>query len=82
MTFQKLLANLNLIEPDNRSSLAHTSSDKSYVFRFLARSNHIMLVLDVSPYMYRYDFATKCFSIQNLEDVLVLLFRLLLTKKE
>jgi hypothetical protein len=40
-----------------------------------------MIALDVSPYMYKYDYTTKCLSIQNLEDIMVLLFRLLVARK-
>jgi hypothetical protein len=81
MAFQELCDNLRLMETDHKNPLAHPNMDNSYVFRFFAKSNHVMFVLDVSPYMYRYDYSTKCLSIQNLEDILVLLFRLLLKRK-
>lgn len=41
-----------------------------------------MILMDVSHYMYRYDYATFSLSVQNLEDVMVLIFRLLTRRRE
>jgi hypothetical protein len=41
-----------------------------------------MILMDVSHYMYRYDYATFSLSVQNLEDVMVLMFRLLTRRRE
>lgn len=53
------------------------AGETNYTLRLTCEHNHVMLLLDVSPYMYRYDYSTFSLSIQNLEDLLVLLFRLL-----
>lgn len=82
ISFKELCDHLHMMESEHKNPLAQPVSDCSYMFRFFARSTHVMLVLDVSAYMYRYDYSTKCLSIQNLEDVIVLLFRLFLSRKE
>jgi hypothetical protein len=82
ITFSELCDNLKQVESESKKNLmVPYTNDYDYVFRFEAKSNHIMIALDVSPYMYKYDYATKCLSIQNLEDVLVLLLKLLIARK-
>lgn len=47
---------------------------KNYLFSFEAYNNSIILLLDLSPYMLLYDYSTKSFVLQNMEEIVQNIF--------
>lgn len=47
---------------------------KKYIFNFEAYNNSITLLLDLSSYMMLYDYSTKSFLLQNMEEIVKDLF--------
>lgn len=72
----------------NSVSLKHnglktiTKSNEIYNVNFQCKSNNILLMLDLSPYMLIYNFGTKTFPLKNLQEIAVLLMSLLAARSK
>lgn len=56
---------------------APKTENNKYLFRFEAHNNSIIILLDLSPYMLLYDYSTKSFVLQNMEEIVRDLFNCL-----
>ena len=49
--------------------------NKAFTFDFESKSNNLVFLLDLSPYMLVYNYGTKSFPLKNLEEIIIYILK-------